>query len=92
MSVAGASFILPAAVITGAFAWAYVRSGALTQAVSALVGIKAAVIAVIAIAIANRDLATGAVMSLSVLLRWKASPAWVVLGGGVAGLVLAALR
>ena len=49
--VAGASFILPAAVITGIFAWAYVRFGALTQAVSALGGIKAAVVAVIAIAI-----------------------------------------
>lgn len=51
LCVAGASFILPAALITGAFAWAYVRFGALTQAVSVLAGIKAAVIAVIAIAI-----------------------------------------
>ena len=49
--VAGASFILPAALISGAFAWAYVRFGTLTQAVSALSGIKAAVIAIIAIAI-----------------------------------------
>lgn len=51
LCVAGASFILPAAVISGAFAWAYVRFGALTQAVSVLGGIKATVIAVIAIAI-----------------------------------------
>ena len=51
LCVAGASFIFPAALITGAFAWAYVRFGALTQAASVLVGVKAAVIAVIAIAI-----------------------------------------
>jgi chromate transporter len=51
LCVAGASFILPAALITGAFAWTYVRFGALTQAVSVLAGVKAAVIAVIAIAI-----------------------------------------
>ena len=51
LCVAGASFILPAALITAGFAWTYVRFGALTQAISVLTGIKAAVIAVIAIAI-----------------------------------------
>ncbi len=51
LCVAGASFILPAALITGAFAWAYTRFGALPQAASVLYGIKPAVIAVIAIAI-----------------------------------------
>jgi hypothetical protein len=33
-----------------------------------------------------------AAVSLGVLLRWKVSPAWVVLSGGIAGLLLAALR
>jgi chromate transporter len=33
-----------------------------------------------------------ALLSLVVLLRWKVSPAWVVLGGGVVGLLLAAYR
>ena len=33
-----------------------------------------------------------AVAALAVLLRWKVNAAWVVLGGGVAGLALAALR
>lgn len=33
-----------------------------------------------------------ALVSLVVLLRWKVSPAWVVLGGGVVGLLLAAYR
>jgi len=32
------------------------------------------------------------VASLAVLLRWKVSPAWVVLAGGMAGLLLAAWR
>ena len=51
LCVAGASFILPAALITGAFAWMYVRFGSLPQATSVLAGIKPAVLAVIAIAI-----------------------------------------
>jgi chromate transporter len=33
-----------------------------------------------------------AAAALLVLLRWKLSPAWVVLGGGIAGLLLAAFR
>jgi hypothetical protein len=31
-------------------------------------------------------------VALAVLLRWKMNSAWVVLGGGVAGLALAAFR
>lgn len=33
-----------------------------------------------------------ALVSLALLLRWKVSPAWVVFGGGIAGLLLAAYR
>jgi len=51
LCVAGATFIVPAAVITGAFAWAYVRFGSLPQTASVLAGIKPAVIALIAVAI-----------------------------------------
>jgi chromate transporter len=33
-----------------------------------------------------------ATISLAVILRWKVNPAWVVVGGGIAGLVFAAFR
>jgi chromate transporter len=46
--VAGACFILPAAIIVSVIAWAYVRFGALPPAVGILDGVKPVVIAVIA--------------------------------------------
>jgi chromate transporter len=45
--VAGACFILPAALLTGAIAWAYVRFGKLPQAMEILYGIKPVIIAVV---------------------------------------------
>jgi chromate transporter len=45
--VAGACFILPAALIVGGLAWAYVRYGALPQAEGLLYGVKPVVIAVV---------------------------------------------
>ncbi|HWJ23117.1 MAG TPA: chromate efflux transporter [Gemmatimonadaceae bacterium] len=45
--VAGACFILPAALIVGAIAWAYVRFGTLPAAQSVLYGVKPVVIAVV---------------------------------------------
>jgi len=45
--VAGACFILPATVITGALAWAYLRFGALPQVGGALYGIKPVIIALV---------------------------------------------
>ena len=45
--VAGACFILPAALIVGALAWAYVRYGALPQAAGLLAGVAPVVIAVV---------------------------------------------
>lgn len=44
---AGACFILPAVLITGAFAWLYVKYGSLPQVEPFLYGIKPAVLAVI---------------------------------------------
>lgn len=49
----GLCFILPAAVLTLALAWVYVRYGALPQAASMLHGIKAVMIAVVLQAIWN---------------------------------------
>jgi chromate transporter len=47
LMVAGFSFILPAALITGAFAWLYVEYGSIPEMAPLLFGIKPAVIAVI---------------------------------------------
>jgi len=46
--VAGAAFILPATLITGAFAWFYVRYGTLPAVEPLLAGVKPAVIGIIA--------------------------------------------
>lgn len=45
--VAGACFILPAALMVSAFAWAYVRYGSLPQARWVLYGVKPVIIAVV---------------------------------------------
>lgn len=94
LCVAGASFILPAAAITGAFAWAYVRFGALTQAVAVLAGVKAAVIAVIAIAIGRLGRTAVKTLSLAALggLALAAfflgvNPIAILFGGGLLGML-----
>jgi chromate transporter len=46
--VAGACFILPAALIVGAIAWAYVRWGALPEVGAVMYGVKPVIIAVVA--------------------------------------------
>lgn len=93
LCVSGASFILPAAVITGTFAWAYVRFGTMTQAASALAGVKAAVIAVIAIAIwrlgktavKNAGLAALGAVSLAAFFLGL-NPIAILFGGGLIGM------
>ncbi len=94
LCVAGASFILPAAVITGAFAWAYVRFGSLPQTTSVLAGIKPAVIAVIAIAIwrLGRTAAKDAGLALLGMVALAAfflgmNPILILFGGGLLGMV-----
>jgi chromate transporter len=49
--VSGAAFIIPAALITGVFAWAYARYGTLPQLAPFLVGVTPAVLAVILTAV-----------------------------------------
>lgn len=95
LCVAGASFILPAAVITGVFAWAYVRFGTMTQAVSVLAGIKAAVIAVIGIAIFHLGKTAVRGVGLAVLgavalaaFFLGVNPLVILFGGGLLGMVV----
>jgi chromate transporter len=94
LCVAGASFILPAAVITAGFAWLYVRFGALSQAVPALGGVKAAMIAVIAIAIwrlgktAVKDLGLAVLGGLSLAAFFLGvNPIAILFGGGLLGVL-----
>jgi chromate transporter len=95
LCVAGASFILPAALITGAFAWAYVRFGTMTQAVSVLAGIKAAVIAMIGIAIFRLGKTAVRGVGLAVLgavalaaFFLGVNPLVILFGGGLLGMVV----
>ncbi len=90
--VAGASFILPAALITGAFAWLYVRYGALPQVEPLLFGIKPAVLAVILGAVwrlgrtaakSRRLIVTGAAVTAMTLLGLNEVIALLI--GGVGG-------
>jgi len=95
LCVAGASFILPAALISGGFAWAYVRFGTTPSVASILTGIKPAVLAVIAIAIwrlgktAIKDaglavLGAAALAAFFLLLN----PIVVLFGGGLIGMLV----
>ena len=92
--VAGTCFILPAALITAAFAWAYVHYGALPQVVPFLYGIKPAVLAVIFAALWRlgraavktwRLIVVGLAVALALLLGTNEIVA--LLGGGVLGML-----
>jgi chromate transporter len=76
LMVAGAAFILPAVLVTGAFAYVYVRFGSLPSVTPFLFGIKPAVLAVI----------LGALWRLgrTAIKGWRLA----VLAGAVAGAVL----
>ncbi len=94
LCVAGASFIVPAALITGVLAWAYVRFETFPQAAVVLAGIKPAVVAIIAIAIwrlgrtAIKDVELGGlgVLSLTAFL-FGVNPIIILFGGGMLGML-----
>jgi len=95
LCAAGASFILPAALITGAFAWAYVRFGSLPAAAGILAGIKPAVVAVIAIAIwrlgkaAVKDAGLAALGAVSLAAFFlHVNPILILFGGGLIGMAV----
>jgi chromate transporter len=89
--VAGACFILPAAAIVLAIAWAYVRFGAMPQAGGLLYGVKPVIIAVVLqalwglgrTAIKSRLLAAIAIVGLVASLL-DVNDMIVLIGGGVA--------
>lgn len=91
--VAGASFIVPAALFTLGVAWAYVRFGSLQLTASLLAGVKPAVIAVIGIAVwrlgkaavRNVGLAALGGLALAAFLG-KLSPLLILAGGGLLGI------
>ena len=93
LAVAGISFILPAVLITAAFAWAYVKFGSLPKIIPFFYGIKPAVLAVIFFAIWRlgrtavkswRLLVIGLCVTLASLL--KMNEVAVLLLGGVIGM------
>jgi len=79
--VAGACFILPAAFLVGALAWAYMRFGPVPQVAGLLFGIKPVVVALIAQAVWNlgqtalRDVPLAA-LALVVILRASRGMDW----------------
>lgn len=94
LCIAGISFILPAALITGVFAWVYVRFGNLPQAASVLAGVKPAVLAVIAIAIwrlrrtAVKDVRLAALGAVSFgAFFLVVNPIVILFGGGLLGML-----
>ena len=96
--VAGACFILPAALIVGALAWGYVRYGALPAASGLLYGIKPVVIAIVAQALVR--LARTALRSTALVVIAVASVVasafgvnelLVLAGAAVAGVALSPL-
>jgi chromate transporter len=88
--VAGACFILPAAILVTALAWAYMKYGAMPQVAGLLFGIKPVVVALIAQAIWNlgrtalKSMWLGALAIAAVGLgAWGASPLIVLIGAGM---------
>ncbi|OGW54616.1 MAG: chromate transporter [Thermodesulfovibrio sp. RBG_19FT_COMBO_42_12] len=97
--VSGISFILPAVIITGIFAWVYVKFGTLPQASNFLFGIKPVVISIILVAIIrlgktaakNTPLTIiGIAVALASLLGMNEVIA--LLCGGILGIILYALK
>ncbi len=98
--IAGVCFILPAALIVTAIAWAYVQYGKLPAVGGALYGVKAVIIAIIGIALAafaRTAIKTRWLMILGVLAAiasaFGVAPIAILLGTGVTtALVRAAQR
>jgi len=84
LAIAGACFIVPAAVLVGCLAWAYTRYGRLPQAAALLYGVKPVVLAIVVQAMWR--LARAAVKNLPLGVMGAAALALAV--GGVGELVI----
>src|SRR5215475_5630496 len=92
--IAGCSFILPAAVLVGALAWAYQKYGSAPQIGAVLFGVKPVVVALIAqavwslgrVAVKSKELAFLAVVVLG-LAAMHVSAIALLIGTGVAWIV-----
>jgi chromate transporter len=88
--IAGTCFILPAAFLVAALAWAYLKFGTLPQVAGLLFGIKPVVVALLAQAIWNlgktafRNLSLAAPALITVLLAMLGVQAvWLLIGAGL---------
>jgi chromate transporter len=93
--VAGACFILPAAIFVTGLAWAYMKFGTLPQVAGLLFGIKPVVVALVAQAVWNlgktalRNVALAALAVSVVLLAMVGVHAvWLLIGAGVLWMTL----
>jgi chromate transporter len=93
--VAGACFILPAAFLVVALAWAYLKFGAVPQVAGLLFGIKPVVVALVAQAVWNlgktalRNAPLAALALAVVLLAMMGVPAvWLLIGAGIVWMVI----
>jgi chromate transporter len=93
--VAGACFILPAAVLVMLLGWAYLQYGSLPQVAGMLLGIKPVVVVLIAQAVWNLGRAALKNVWLTVLAAaaialavWRASPLLVLMGAGALQVLL----
>jgi chromate transporter len=93
--IAGACFILPAAFLVAALAWAYMRFGAVPQVAGLLFGIKPVVVALIAQAVWNlgktalRDVPLAALALVVILLATAGVPAmWLLIAAGLLWMAL----
>ena len=80
MIVAGLSFILPAACITGVFAWLYVHYGSVPEAEGLLYGVKPVVVAIIAQALWNFAPKSVTSRALAVVAAISALAVWLGIG------------
>jgi len=97
--VSGLSFILPAVIITGMFAWMYVRFGSVPQLSHFLFGIKPAVISVILLAVIRLGRTAAKNLQLTIIgiavatvSLLGANAILALLAGGIAGIIISSIK